>query len=327
MKRVIYTVVVAVYLLLVESAAQGTALDGEATCPLTEADATSWCRAKFDSGGNVTADRWGGSSFSCVCNNVTSITIFVNLDSASSSSNEITMCQWAGTFVAYPDGASCYNTTGVCPVNCSGIASTFCTGTYQCQTAADGSFVYSCSMCNGRLYTINGTSSGRCTRSYSADIGCDPNVACSGHGCCTVPVADTTYDTCICDADSKKGHWKQPTCRVCESGYGSGSNGPCTSPTPTIQVVLSSIGKTWTMVLPNIAVLFLFVVFGVARRLNSSDRPSDLTGLRRANLSAAQVARRRQQSLFHSKYIPMRPAKSRSFMNTSRPPSRGPPAY
>ncbi|ESL11243.1 hypothetical protein TRSC58_01011 [Trypanosoma rangeli SC58] len=83
------------------------------------------------------------------------------------------------------------------------------------------------------------------------------------------------------------------------------------------------------MVLPNLAILFLFVVFGVVRAEFESDRSFQSATLRKTGLSAVQVARRQQRGLFHSKYIPKRPAQSRCFVNDVETQllRRGPSAY
>ncbi|EPY22938.1 hypothetical protein STCU_08021 [Strigomonas culicis] len=80
------------------------------------------------------------------------------------------------------------------------------------------------------------------------------------------------------------------------------------------------------MVLPHMTAMGLVALWILVRRMWHSDRIFDLTELRRANLSATQIARRRQNKLFRSKYVPNRPVASRSFVK-ERYPTRGPPAY
>ena len=259
--------------------------------------------------------------------------------SSSSSSNDYVngSCTWSGTFTEYPDGVQCMATTGVCPSSCSVIPPNLCNNAYTnsetCSSNGATQVSYTCMTCNGRNYTITSTvaSNGavNCSRYYSSADTCNAKSACSGHGCCVGPSADTgsTSTTCTRFSDGLNGYYTGSSCNSCQNGYSENSAQLCVVVTNRVQFILASIAKTWTMVAPNMAVLFLFVIFGVTRKLNASDRPFDLTGLRRANLSTVQVARRRQQSLFHSKYIPMRPAKSRSFANPHQPQARGPPAF
>lgn len=256
--------------------------------------------------------------------------------STSSSSLNITVngtCAWNGVFTRYPDGVQCMATTGLCPMSCSVIPSNLCNNPYivseTCTSPSAYVVSYTCMSCNGRNYTISSTSVENCTRYYTGVDTCDAQSSCSGRGCCVGPStgSGTSTTTCTCFNDGTNGYYTGTSCNSCQSGYDRNSAGMCLVATNKVQFILASIAKTWTMVAPNMAVLFLFVIFSVTRKLNASDRPFDLTGLRRANLSTVQVARRQQQSLFHSKYIPMRPAKSRSFANPHQPQTRGPPAF
>ncbi|KAG5500603.1 hypothetical protein JKF63_03699 [Porcisia hertigi] len=240
------------------------------------------------------------------------------------------MCFWNGSFTSYPDGVKCFASTGVCPTSCLQIPKFLCESEQasSCTVSRDGALLYSCATCRGEIYTINTSSPITCFRRYTSPL-CNPQLTCNGHGCCSThptinPAAD---EVCNCFANSSHGYYAGADCGECAPNYYKNSAGLCKTRVQTVQILLASIGTTWTMVSPNIAVLFLFVVFGMVRKLNASDRPFELTGMRRANLSTVQVARRRQQSLFHPKYIPMRPAKSRSFANPRQPRTRGPPAY
>jgi hypothetical protein len=242
------------------------------------------------------------------------------------------LCSWAGVFTDYPDGVQCLATTGICPVSCAIMPPNLCnnahTNSETCSSSSAYMVSYTCLTCNGRNFTISSTGANSCTRYYSQSDTCNAQSACNGHGCCVGTTTDSgsTSTTCTCFSDSTNGYYTGTSCNTCQAGYTVNSANLCVV-SNRVQYILASIAKTWTMVAPNMAVLFLFVIFGVTRKLNASDRPFDLTGLRRANLSTVQVARRRQQSLFHSKYIPMRPAKSRSFANPHQPQTRGPPAF
>ncbi|KAK7195032.1 hypothetical protein NESM_000426000 [Novymonas esmeraldas] len=254
--------------------------------------------------------------------------------SSSSSSSVVPSytCQWAGVFSHYPDGLQCLPSTGVCPTTCSVMPPYLCEAQAAggCSVAADGTLTYFCQTCTGRVYTINTTGPQSCQRSYTAPL-CDPQKDCSRNGCCTVyrgeSNSNATGGVCDCFSNNSHGFYTGATCAQCAASYTISSDGLCRLRAQPVQLLLASIAKTWTMVSPNVAVLLLFVIFSLVRKLNTSDRPFEMTSMRRANLSTVQVARRRQQSLFHSKYIPMRPAKSRSFANPHQPHTRGPPAY
>ncbi|KPI84296.1 hypothetical protein ABL78_6639 [Leptomonas seymouri] len=358
--------VLVVTALLLEYVPQAAALSGRQVCPVSTSAAamSAWCTARFGGrGGTLTASAWdrGRQSFSCICNanadaamQITRVAAFQQLTDdemvseslsssdnssshltlenrssiSSSSSNPVVtgMCSWMGAFTPYPDGVQCMATTGVCPSSCSVMPPNLCNNAVAkseiCTEAGAYNVFYSCQTCNGRNYTIHSISVSSCTRHYTEADRCDAQAACSGHGCCVGRGA-----ACVCYSDSVNGFYTGSTCSSCQSGYERNSANLCLVVPNRVQIILASIAKTWTMVAPNMAVLFLFVIFGVTRKLNASDRPFDLTGLRRANLSTVQVARRRQQSLFHPKYIPMRPAKSRSFANPHQPTARGPPAF
>ncbi|AIN99917.1 hypothetical protein LPMP_282850 [Leishmania panamensis] len=251
----------------------------------------------------------------------------------SSSMTEGYTCQWTGFFSEYPDGVQCLPSTGVCPTTCTVMPPYLCEGQQagSCTVGSNGTLLYSCSTCTGRLFTINTTGPDTCNRAYTEEL-CDPEIDCSGHGCCATDHVESSSSSeaenvCKCFANRSHGFYAGSNCAACASGYYVNSEGVCKTHVQPGQVLLASIATTWTMVSPNLAVLFLFVIFSMVRKLNASDRPFELTGLRRANLSSVHVARRRQQSLFHSKYIPMRPAKSRSFANPNQPRARGPSAY
>ncbi|KPA85123.1 hypothetical protein ABB37_01510 [Leptomonas pyrrhocoris] len=248
------------------------------------------------------------------------------LSSSSSDANVTGTCAWSGVFTPYPEGVQCTAITGVCPSSCGVIPPNLCNNAYTksetCGEVGVHEVSYTCLTCNGRNYTIHSSNGTKCTRYYAEGDKCDAKSTCNGHGCCV-----GKENTCVCYSDGVNGYYTGSTCNSCQNGYEWNSANQCLQATNKVQFILASIAKTWTMVAPNMAVLFLFVIFGVTRKLNASDRPFDLTGLRRANLSTVQVARRRQQSLFHSKYIPMRPAKSRSFANPHQPQTRGPPAF
>ncbi|KAG5500026.1 hypothetical protein GH5_04168 [Leishmania sp. Ghana 2012 LV757] len=243
------------------------------------------------------------------------------------------MCEWDGFFSKYPDGMECLPITGMCPASCSEIPRYLCESQYtvSCQVRSNDTLLYTCVTCSGAAFTINTTGPNTCNRLLTPPL-CDPQSDCSGHGCCTMSHGDSSSSSvsdvkCNCFENRTHGYYAGTNCGSCAPGYYVNSEGICKTRVQPGQVLLASIGKTWTMVSPNVAVLFLFVIFSMVRKLHASDRPFELTGLRRANLSSVQVARRRQQSLFHSKYIPMRPAKSRSFTNPHQPRTRGPPAY
>ncbi|CBZ28644.1 conserved hypothetical protein [Leishmania mexicana MHOM/GT/2001/U1103] len=253
--------------------------------------------------------------------------------SSSSSAPANYTCRWVGFFSQFPDGEQCLPSTGVCPTQCAVMSPFLCDGQQagSCTFSESGTLLYTCLTCTGRLFTINTTAPDTCHRTYTEAL-CDPQTECSGHGCCAMlsaePLSSSVTDgVCNCFANRSHGYYAGANCAACASSYYVDSEGVCKSRVQPVQILLASIGKTWTMVSPNVSVLFLFVVFSMMRKLNASDRPFELTGLRRANLSSVQVARRRQQSLFHSKYIPMRPAKSRSFTNPHQPRTRGPSAY
>nr|CCC95766.1 unnamed protein product [Trypanosoma congolense IL3000] len=110
-----------------------------------------------------------------------------------------------------------------------------------------------------------------------------------------------------------------------------GSPGDCnkTGNWPVTKTIILSLSSTWSMVLPNLAVLFLFVVASLMRGDSASDRSFQSTALRKTGLSAVQVARRNQCGLFHSKAIPPRPAQSRCFLKDREGllRRRGVPAY
>ncbi|KAG5474517.1 hypothetical protein LSCM1_03304 [Leishmania martiniquensis] len=253
--------------------------------------------------------------------------------SLSSSGSQTDMCYWDSVFTGYPDGVTCMPITGLCPNDCSEIPPYLCESQQSstCTHHSNGSLLYSCMTCSGGTFSINTTGPKSCHRGLTQPL-CDPQVDCSGHGCCTMSPEESSSSStrdvmCSCFENRTHGFYAGANCASCAPGYYVNSEGICKTRVQPGQVLLASIGKTWTMVTPNVAVLFLFVIFSMVRKLHASDRPFELTGLRRANLSSVQVARRRQQSLFHSKYIPMRPAKSRSFTNPHQPRTRGPPAY
>ncbi|CAC9505429.1 hypothetical protein conserved [Leishmania donovani] len=318
-------------------------------------------------GGIVTAGAWSESFFACVCNGAAPLIISRHQDlpeeseqqsspallewdssralstqlsssmavfsSSSSSAPAKYTCRWIGFFSPYPDGEQCLPSTGVCPTNCTVMPPFLCDSQQagSCTVSESGTLLYTCLTCTGRLFTINTTGPDTCHRTYTEAL-CDPRTECSGHGCCAMQNIDpssssATGGVCNCFANRTHGYYAGENCAACASGYYVDSEGVCKTRVQPVQILLASIGKTWTMVSPNVSVLFLFVIFSMVRKLNASDRPFELTGLRRANLSSVQVARRRQQSLFHSKYIPMRPAKSRSFTNPHQPRTRGPSAY
>lgn len=302
-----------------------------ATSPITLADSMSASATESTASGVVYSDEDSSSSSLSSSSGMSSHASSSSKHASSSSSQDVVVhgsCSWSGVFTGYPDGVQCMATTGVCPITCSMMPSNLCDNQYtdsvSCTSGAAYVVSYTCLTCNGRNYTISSTAADSCTRYYSSADTCDAQSACSGHGCC---VGSSSGTTCSCFSDGTNGYYTGSTCSSCQTGYSENSNHLCLVATNRVQFILASIAKTWTMVAPNMAVLFLFVIFGVTRKLNTSDRPFDLTGLRRANLSTVQVARRRQQSLFHSKYIPMRPAKSRSFANPHQPHTRGPPAF
>ncbi|GET90198.1 hypothetical protein, conserved [Leishmania tarentolae] len=351
-----------VVLLVVHGGTPVTALSGSAPCPATAEAAPEWCTELFGgAGGAVTAGSWSDNVFTCVCNGAASLQItrrqdshngselppssvalqstapsskwFPQVDSSLSPQEpETDTCEWSGVFSQYPDGDQCRPSTGVCPTNCTAMPPFLCERQQagNC-TSRNGTLLYTCLTCTGRLFTINTTDPDTCQRTYTEEL-CDPQADCSGHGCCAMHDVEPlrvpgTENACNCFANHSHGYYAGENCAACSPGYYLDSTGTCTTRVQQVQILLASIGTTWTMVSPNVSVLFLFVVFSVVRKLHASDRPFELTGLRRANLSSVQIARRRQQSLFHSKYIPMRPAKSRSFTNPHQPRTRGPSAY
>ncbi|CAG9577385.1 conserved hypothetical protein [Leishmania major strain Friedlin] len=361
-----YTVLASVIaLLVVHGGAPAAALFGSAPCPATVEAALEWCNGLFGgAGGIVTVGAWSEHFFACVCNGVAPLVISRHTDSpggseqqsssslpewdssrawstqlspsmaiSSSSAPSKHTCRWDGFFSSYPDGEQCLPSTGVCPTNCTVMPPFLCDSQQasRCTISDNGTLLYTCLTCTGRLFTINKTGPDTCPRTYTGAL-CDPRTECSGHGCCAMhnvepSSSSATGGVCNCFANRSHGYYAGENCAACAPGYYVDSEGVCKTRVQPVQILLASIGKTWTMVSPNVSVLFLFVIFSMVRKLNTSDRPFELTGLRRANLSSVQVARRRQQSLFHSKYIPMRPAKSRSFTNPHQPRTRGPPAY
>lgn len=301
------------------------------TCPLECGEAAlAWCESTFGRGGYLSVEDCGdGESFECRCNNASSINVTVTHDESSQGP----VCNWTNEeFESMPGGGYCTPTTALCPSSCADIDAFFCETTPFCEeNTTTGLYNFSCTTCQGRKVSIVGTNES-CSKHYSAKILCSPETTCNGHGCCVHPESNSS-PVCRCFANSSYGHWAQPRCSECEAGYDPGKGCREPSSNANIVYVLSSIASTWTMLSPNLAVPVLFVVLGVARRLWDSDRAFALTALRRAHLAPVQTARRHQQSLFHSKYVPRRPAKSRCFINESaegvragRAP-RGPPAY
>ncbi|RNF21506.1 uncharacterized protein Tco025E_03355 [Trypanosoma conorhini] len=289
-------------------------------CPTNCSFAAKWCSSVFGQGGNVSFSNCGEAGFECTCNDAASIYV----------TSAEGLCTWTGSFdAADPNGSYCFSHTALCPSNCSSIEpwKRYCVDDVVCNGDAHG-FSFSCTTCEGRTYSIVGDG-GECKRAYNAtSLACDPLTTCNGHGCCRRPGYPPKESPCRCFSDAVNGYWAPPWCSTCDDGYGPGK-GDCTHQRPVIQKILSSIGSTWTMVLPNLAVLFLFVVFGVVRAEFESDRSFQSATLRKTGLSAVQVARRQQRGLFRSKYIPRRPAQSRCFLNEgeTQPPRRGPPAY
>lgn len=305
------------------------------TCPLDCEAAALWCTQTFvnpTNTGIMTAEcdmtpessssftNGLPESFQCVCNGNEAVQVDVGASG----------CTWQKGFDEYPGGGNCTPTTGVCPKRCAEIPTTECVSS-NCveEILEDGLYYYqyTCTTCEGRVYNITGTSA-ECKRDYTdTPKGCVPETTCNGHGCCTAVSQLTNTPICKCYHSQTDGYFAQPFCRDCLQGYDSSKGKLCTNPTPIIQLILSNISTTWAMVLPNMAVMFLFVVLGIARRMWDSDTTFDLTWLRRAKLSPMQCAQRGQPSRFHSKYIPRRPAKSRCFANGQPKDGRGPPAY
>ncbi|CAD2218734.1 hypothetical protein AGDE_03414 [Angomonas deanei] len=260
-----------------------------------------------------------------MCNGVETVTISVD-----SNSNGTYACSWSKAFEDLPGGDYCYPTTGVCPTSCATISEDLCDTmdlyyrtTSVCTVGATaGDYVYSCLTCSGRLFTIEGNTKG-CTKTYTdPPAECTPLTTCNGHGCCG-SVGGTS--TCSCYSDDTNGHWAAPFCDTCQPRYELSGSQPCVGQTSQITYLFASIARTWTMVFPDLAVIFLITVWVLVRRLWHADTIFDLTELRRANLMPTQISRRHQQSLFRSKYIPQRPAKSRCFLNATS--SKGAPAY
>ncbi|KEG07699.1 hypothetical protein DQ04_09051010 [Trypanosoma grayi] len=287
-------------------------------CPESCNTTDEWCSRVFGHGGAVSSRNCVGSSFECTCNNASGITVTRTSEG----------CTWDRDFNDVdPNGSYCFPYTSRCPTSCADISqwTIHCVADTICTTENKG-FNFNCTTCAGRTYSVIGDNES-CEKHYSSEIlSCDPLTTCNGHGCCRKP--DTALDACICFRDPVNGYWAQPLCSSCDDAYDPNKGG-CTHPRPVIQQILSSIGSTWTMVLPNLAVLFLFVVLGVVRGECESDKSFQSTALRKTELSAVQVARRHQRGLFHSKYIPKRPAQSRCFLNEveGRAQPRGPPAY
>ncbi|RNF23187.1 hypothetical protein TcG_01744 [Trypanosoma cruzi] len=290
------------------------------SCPTDCDNTASWCYEVFYRGGSVSSGDCGNYSFECTCNNASAIVVKRNEG----------VCTWEGSFdTGEPEGNYCFKYTALCPTNCSNIDlwASQCANDVVCEESKN-EYHFNCTTCEGRAYSIvgNGIS---CKKQFSSkNHNCDPLITCNGHGCCRKTDDPLNDSPCICFKDSQRGYWAPPTCANCDDDYDP-SRGNCTRPRPGIQKILSSIGTTWTMVLPNLAILFLFVVFGVTRAEFESDRRFQSAALRKTGLSAVQVARRQQRGLFRSKYIPKRPAQSRCFLNEGETQTqrRGAPAY
>ncbi|KAH9600267.1 hypothetical protein LSM04_001332 [Trypanosoma melophagium] len=312
-----WSVYIVVVLLLSCSLYISRAETSSAQCPSSCDTVDEWCSNTFGVGGSISSRNCGDSSFECICNGVSGVVVTRDVDS----------CTWETSFDQNaPNGSFCFSYTGLCPTDCDSINpwTQHCVEDITCVSEND-KFVFNCTTCAGRTYSIEGDSKS-CKKEYSSEIACDPATTCNGNGCCRKP--GTSLDQCACFRDPIRGFWAQPCCSNCDPAYEPGKD-HCTKPRPVIQTILSSIGSTWTMVLPNLAVLFLFVVLGVIRGECESDRGFQSTALRKTGLSAVQVARRHQRGLFHSKYIPKRPAKSRCFLNEEEGQThfRGPSAY
>ncbi|EKF29949.1 hypothetical protein MOQ_006248 [Trypanosoma cruzi marinkellei] len=289
-------------------------------CPTKCSDVNSWCSDVFSRGGFVSSGECEEDFFECTCNNASAIVV----------NRAGNICTWDGSFdPGEPEGNFCYEYTALCPTNCGniGLWESQCANDILCEQNETG-YSFNCTTCEGRLYSIVGDSTS-CNKQFSSkNPNCDPLITCNGHGCCRKEDDPLNESPCVCFKDPQLGYWAPPTCVTCDDDYDP-SRGNCTRPRPGIQKILSSIGTTWTMVLPNLAILFLFVVFGVTRAEFESDRRFQSAALRKTGLSAVQVARRQQRGLFHSKYIPKRPAQSRCFLNEGEAQTqrRGAPAY
>lgn len=295
-------------------------VQGSITCNVTDETSSTWCKDQFDKGGNVTATDWQNTSFVCACNSVLNLPITISSNNTSSTP----MCSWTGSFDPnLPSPDTCNKYSGVCPTTCANLSNICDTSTSWCTDTETG-YNYTCAMCSGVTYTIlyNGTS---CTHSTASTFECNIGSTCNGNGCCAVPSSSTKQ--CNCYADNVHGYWDGLHCSSCLAGYTVNDQGVCLVAKPTIEIILSSIAKTWTMVLPNLMVIVLFVVCGIARRPWESERTFPLTMLRRTNLSVVQLERRGRQSLFHPKKMPKRPLQSRSFANPALSPENYLQAY
>ncbi|EAN80146.1 uncharacterized protein TEOVI_000512500 [Trypanosoma equiperdum] len=291
-----------------------------ASCPESCDTAGRWCEIRFNRGGRVSVGECNASSFTCVCNDAVDITVTRNEES----------CWWSGSFDMtnnVSEESLCSADTAQCPQTCqqAGEQITRCAGSVLCTEDGDG-YIFTCAISEGTILHINKSVYGCLTTIVEPELHCNPKVTCSGHGYCVNP--HTLSNSCVCFSDPINGYWVGANCSECHADYGPGG-GNCTQRTSTIRIILSSIGSTWAMVLPNMVVLFLFVVLGLMRRESESDRSFQSTVLRKTGLSAVQVARRNRCGLFNPKLIPPRPPQSRCFLNEGegRAKRRGPPAY
>ncbi|CCW62234.1 unnamed protein product [Phytomonas sp. EM1] len=300
-------------------------------CPIAEKKAIeTWCKKTFQKNGNVTLGNHTviGKQIECVCNNFTSIMVSVkaNVKEGLPNGSDIPsppgspdkmICYWSGVFEDMPEGNYCTSMAGVNPSGCNGVDTSFCY-TSSCNTKGDG-YNMTCNTCEGRMFSIV-KEKNKYTRTYSPPVDCSPEVNCTSHGCCNTQLAAKTDGPCTCYRDPKHGYWDGANCSVCLKGYKTTGVEYCTTPAPAIQVILSSLAVPMTMVLPNLLMMVVFVIIGRVRRLWDTDAPFRLTALRRTNLSTVQSARRGEASMFRSKRISRRPAKSQGFISDSQAP-------
>ncbi|CCW68571.1 unnamed protein product [Phytomonas sp. Hart1] len=293
-------------------------------CPNeTDAEIESWCKKTFQKTGNVTlAKRTDPDKITCLCNNISSINVSIK----ASVPNDITLlgqagnlnakatCVWSGVFEDMPEGNYCTSMTGVNPHGCNEMDTSICFSN-TCISKGDD-YNMTCNTCDGRVFSIVKENKA-IKRTYSPPINCNPSVNCSSHGCCNTQVDSTIQGPCKCYRDPEHGYWDGVACSDCLKGYKSINGNLCTTPSPSIQVILSSIATPMTMVLPNLTVLVIFAIIGLVRRLWDTDTPFRATTLRRANLSTVQSARRGEAGMFRPKQIPPRPGEIQDFMSDS----------